>query len=263
MPSIVVGLLISASLHLCAQQPAPQAADPFVRNAAPASDADQPAQSSHVPSWISVCYECFSMDLELAAKLYRQKLPDSQLYKEITDLLGQGEIKQEVFQVIRARSGERAILECNSEYIYPTEYMPADNTSAEAEKRKTDGASSPTDHTEKPAISVVPVSFETRNVGMTLEIEPTINIDLTIIDLRLFPEKVTLVDRSKWGKDEWKAEMPIFESQRFNTAATLITGQTALFGTPSRPPSSKVDPDSANRVWFAFVTADIIRIEKE
>ena len=80
------------------------------------------------------------------------------------------------------------------------------------------------------------------------------------IDLQLSPETVTLVDRVSWGQG---TEVPIFETQRVITALTLISGQPRLVCTPSRPPVSKADADSANRVWFSFVTADIIPVIKE
>ena len=83
------------------------------------------------------------------------------------------------------------------------------------------------------------------------------------MDLRLSPALVTLVDRTKWGQGVSETEMPVFESQQMNLAVTLLSGQPLLLGTPSQPPASKVDADSANRVWFSFVTADVVSVVKE
>jgi hypothetical protein len=53
--------------------------------------------------------------------------------------------------------------------------------------------------------------------------------------------------------------MPDFDTQRIHTSSTLRLDQPFLLGTISRPPVSKVDPDSSNRVWYAFVTGTLAK----
>jgi hypothetical protein len=239
----VITALFLGCLPLIAEPAAPTR-DPFVRNAATVA-----APTESAPKFASICYETFSLDLAEAAALYRQKLNDGKIYAELTARVAKGKAKQESFAVLRTQSGQRANLESISEFIYPTEFArPAPPAS---------GA---------PASSTAPVTpnaFETRNVGFSLEIEATIAEGGQIVDVRLAPQTVTLVDRVSWGEGASQTELPIFENQRVTTSLTLVAGQPRLACTPSRPPVSKVDADSANRVWFSFVTADIIPVIKE
>jgi hypothetical protein len=69
---------------------------------------------------------------------------------------------------------------------------------------------------------------------------------------------VTQVQRAKWGQGVSEAEVPVFEIQRIEAAATLTPGQPYLLGTPSRPSASKADPDAPQRIWLAFVTAKLV-----
>lgn len=264
---LLAGILATAPLHAAAP-----GADPFVRN-----PAGEPVVEDFTPKLVSVCYETFSLDLADAAAIYREKLSDTKLYAELTARVAKGQAKQETFTVIRARSGEKAIVESISEMIYPTEYehgngpTPSRPKSPPPQEGKPAPAPAPapTTNFKAPAAPAgyfaptLPTSFETRNVGITVEIEPTIGMGDQIIDLRFLPDVVTFAERSKWGQGVSETEMPNFETQRLTTAVTLITGQPALVGTPSRPPVSKVDADAAKRVWFAFVTADVIPVVKE
>lgn len=268
----LAGLFFLPSLLAQEAPPAvPAGADPFVRTETAESQAEK---NLDAPAVTSICFETFSLPLADAAALYRQKLSDSALYVELTARVEKGQAKQESFAVVRARSGEKAILESISETIYPTEYDhgngPTVKQPPEVDQFQEGGKDPvPVPPAPGPAAPagyfapVLPNSFETRNSGTTIEVEPYIGGRNEIVDLRISPDLVTLVDRVKWGQGVSETEFPIFESQRLSTAATLIPGQPQLLGTPSRPPVSKVDADSANRVWFAFVTADVISVVKE
>ena len=260
--SLLTGLLTLSGLH-AQERPG---ADPFVRNA----DQGAAAEAPFIPKIVSICVETFSLEMSDAAALYHKGLSDPKVYADLTARVSKGQAKQETFSVIRARSGEKALVENISEYIYPTEFEHgnAENTTsgpAIPDKATTVAIATPSHALTPPAITapVLPTSFETRNTGFTLEIEPMIGENEEIIDLRIAPERVTLAERVKWGQGVSETEMPVFESQRMTLATTLISGQPQLLGTPSRPPVSKVDPESANRVWFSFVTADIIGVAKE
>lgn len=268
----LAGLFFLPSLLAQEAPPAvPASADPFVRTETAESQAEK---NLDAPAVTSICFETFSLPLADAAALYRQKLSDSALYVELTARVEKGQAKQEAFAVVRARSGEKALLESISETIYPTEYDhgngPTVQQAPQVDQFK-DGGIDPASVPPAPGPTatagyvapVLPISFETRNTGTTIEVEPTITKNNQFVDLRISPDLVTLVDRVKWGQGVSETELPIFESQRLATATTLIPGQPQLIGTPSKPPVSKVDADSANRVWFAFVTADVISVVKE
>ena len=227
-----------------------------------------------LPKNISICYETFSLPLAMAAKIQREQLSDSDLYKLILAAVEKEEARQESFTVLRAKSGNKAATESVSEEIYATEFEPPEvptSVGVSIMPAKEKDAPSPTPDASKlkdaadidscaglktPA---TPTAFESRNVGNTLEVESTLSEDNKTIDLRLAPEHVTLVGQSTNGQGLSKTEMPIFEAQRISTSASFLIGQPFLLGTVSRPPNSKVDPNSATRVWFAFVTGTLAK----
>jgi hypothetical protein len=227
-----------------------------------------------VPKNISICYETFSLPLAMAAKIQREQLSDSELYSRIIAAVEKKEAQQESFTVLRAKSGQKAKTESVSEQIYATEFEPPElpqsvGVSIIPAEVKDDSSPIPDTSKLKDAADLesfaglktpaTPTSFQARNVGNTFEIEPTLGADNKILDLRLAPEHVTLVGQSTNGQGLSKTEMPIFEAQRINTSATFFVGQPFLLGTVSRPPNSKVDPDSATRVWFSFVTGTLAK----
>lgn len=255
-----------------APAPAP-AVDPFARQ--PERELTPEEIEDNRPKQVSVCVECFSVDLADAAALQRANMKDPALYKELVDRVAKGKAVQEHFIIARARSGEKAIVESISEMIYPTGYehgsgpkpVQPQKLGASATNAAPAGGAQPLTPADpnqaaepRPATAYPPplgTSYETRNTGATLEIEPTIGGDNEVIDLRLAPDLVTYAGRSKWSKESSETEMPTFESQRTTTALTLRAGQPCLLGTLSRPPVSAFDPNSAKRVWFSFVTGTI------
>ena len=111
------------------------------------------------------------------------------------------------------------------------------------------------------ATGPTPTAFETRNVGSTLEIEPTLDVDNTIIDLRMTPEIVYHVGNQVWA--EWKGQygdspvqMPTFYVVRLNTSFTLLKGQYLMVGAVS-PKDEKGFPDYTRKL-MVFVKADVI-----
>lgn len=241
----------------------------------PFADTDPQKQTQvEIPPNISICYETFSLPLAMAAKIQREQLSDSELYARLTGAVEKQEARQESFTVLRSKSGNKATTESVTEQVYATEFEPPEipqtvGVSIIPAEVKDDANPIPDTSKLKDAADIdsfaglktpaTPTAFEIRNVGNTLEIEPTLGQDNKTLDLRLAPEHVTLVGQSTNGQGVSKTDMPIFETQRLNTSAVIIIGQPFLLGTVSRPPNSKVDPDSATRVWFSFVTATLAK----
>jgi hypothetical protein len=197
---------------------------------------------------ISICYEAFSLPLAMAAELQRQQLSDPELYTKLISEIGKESVKQEDFQLLRGRNGGKARSENVSEQIYVIEYdIPVIEQKKEADPvRVSSGAS--------------PAAWETRNVGSTLEVETHLSDDSSTVNLRILPELVTLTGYSNWETpSSIGVKMPEFEKQRLDTSAIVTLYKPFLLGTFSRPPNSKIDSDSANRVWFAFVTATLAK----
>lgn len=225
---------------------------------------------------ITVCHETFSVPLAVAAKLHREDKSDAEIYAFLVSGQEKDGIRQESFEVLRAKSSQRATTESICEFIYPSEYEPPSipgNVGVSMAPPPVKGAPSPVPDTARlqdaPALGSlgslrVPsfgTAFETRNTGRTLEFEATIGDDpkATTVHLRISPEQVILVGRSAWGQGLAKTEMPTFETQRATTSIVARLDQPLMLGTPSRPPVSKLDPDSSQRVWFAFATVSIFK----
>jgi len=93
-----------------------------------------------------------------------------------------------------------------------------------------------------------PTAFETRNTGVTLEIEPTIGENNYTIDLRFAPEIVEFEGFINYGSPiqspgtnalgqpvqltitENRIEMPVFSTRRVTTALTIYDGYTVSVG---------------------------------
>lgn len=242
---------------------APAPVDPFAREQPPHL-APGEVQEDHAPRHLSVCVEYFSLDMADAALLQRTVTDDAKLYAEILARVSKGTATQEHFGIVCARSGEKATVENVAEFIHPTEYMFDEGAKPAAAAPATPSSGKPTASANPASLSSslppLGTSFETRNTGFTLEIEPTLGQSNDIIDLRISPQIVTLADRSKWGKGDSEIEMPEYESQTLNLALTVRPRVPVLMGTPSRPPVSKLDPASAKKVWFSFVTVSVIKV---
>ena len=93
-----------------------------------------------------------------------------------------------------------------------------------------------------------PTGFETRNTGVTLEIEPTIGENNYTIDLRFLPELVEFEGFINYGSPiqtlgqdilgnpvsititENRIEMPVFSTRRVTTGLTIYDGYTVAVG---------------------------------
>lgn len=256
-------------------QEAETPADPYRANPKERSESSaRPAQDAGVPKNISICYETFSMPLSMAAGIRREELADSEVYERILSALDQEAVRQESFTLLRGRSGEKSTSESVSEQIYPTEFEPPElpNTVGVAiVSPKQDDVPTPVPETEKllkapdpEALEGIrtpatPTAFETRNVGVTMEVESVLGDDGSLLDVRLAAEHVALVDQTTFGQGLSTVEMPVFETQRARTGVLLELNRPFLLGTVNRPPTSSLDADSANRVWFAFVTGSLAK----
>lgn len=245
-PILLIALMSGAILHA---QPAPPApVDPFK------VDAGKAPADPRAPHDIFVRYEVFSIDPAKAAVMRREKPSEAQFYDALVALIANGEVVQEDFALLRCRSGNLAKMKSIREYIYPTEFVPAMITTASAKKKEELPLKA-----ESPQVVVptTPTAFETRNTGLSIEMETTMGEDRASVELRIKPDHVSLVERWKWGQGTSETEMPNFETQRLNTTVDIPMGSTAMIGTMNPYPDSKM---MANRIWFAFAT---VRLNKK
>ncbi len=231
--------------------------DPFEAKSDSRIESDAPTKPIRVQvEFIDVSHGQFT---EL---MFGPKLPanDGELRQQVAQLIKDGKATVVETLLCTSRSGQKATSESVEEIIYPTEYEPAElpdnihvKDEQDAEKAKVklrDLATGPT-----------PTAFDTRNVGSTLEIEPTLGADNKTIDLRFVPEIVYHVGNQVWA--EWKGEhgnspiqMPTFYTIRTNTAVTLADGHYML--TAALSPKNKEGAPDLTRKLMVFVKADVI-----
>lgn len=150
---------------------------------------------------------------------------------------------------VTARSGQKATIEIIREFIYPTEYEPPElPNQVGANGGGTNPITGQTTGGIFPVTPATPTAFETRNTGVTLEIEPTIGDNDFVIDLRFVPEIVEFEGFINYGSPiqspstdalgnptsvtitENRIEMPVFSSRRVNTSLTIYDGYTVAVG---------------------------------
>jgi general secretion pathway protein D len=153
---------------------------------------------------------------------------------------------------VTAKSGQKATIEIIREFIYPTEYEPPELPNSTGSSFSggggLDGLLGGGGGSSFPVTPATPTAFETRNTGVTLEIEPTIGENDFVIDLRFVPEIVEFEGFINYGSPiqspstdalgnpvvaiitENRIEMPVFSARRVNTALTIYDGYTVAVG---------------------------------
>lgn len=183
---------------------------------------------------------------------------------------------------VTTQSGRKAIVRIVREFPYPTEFV------ASEEKRPAEGQNSPAFR-----IPATPSAFETRNVGIELEVEPRITTDNRIV-CELSPGVVEFLGFVNYsggppehtepkgdaidaalqpGSDSAEAiNQPIFRTRKIQTTVILRSGQTVMLGGLSRkdkpareatqgfpagfPP--KQGTEEVEKVLYIFVTTKLM-----
>ena len=114
-------------------------------------------------------------------------------------------------------SGQQALIQVVQEIRYPTEY----ETESLEEVVFVES--------DFQAFYVTPGTFEEREVGVRLNVTPTVSAD-DLITLVLLPEVSELVDWINYGTELIPAWQPVFESRNVTTTVYLNDGETLVLG---------------------------------
>ncbi len=177
-------------------------------------------------------------------------------YKSMLGIMKKGEAKVLDANITIGRSGERVTLESIREEISPTDYEPPG---------KFPMASIWEAMPMQPVVRPIDIAYETRNVGMNLELEPIFNEDGVSIDLRISSEFVDSVGYTKWTeyKDEWgqsDVKRPIYLSHRLDTRLVTRDGKFSLVGVfTGKDKKGELDP---NRKLVMFVMSEIVKVQR-
>lgn len=146
---------------------------------------------------------------------------------------------------VTARSGDKASIEVIREFIYPTEYEPPELPQQNNNNNLLGGGGGGGGGIATPA---TPTAFETKNTGVTLEIEPRIGDNDFVIDIRFLPQIVEFEGFINYGSPilspstdifgnpvnavitENRIEMPVFSKRSVDTSLTIYDGFTVAVG---------------------------------
>jgi len=166
---------------------------------------------------------------------------------------------------VTTKSGQRAIIEIVREFRYPTEF-----TQPQLPQIASSGTAAVNPITGLPIATTVPVvvtpttptKFETRNTGVTLEVEPVVGADGATIDLNLIPQVVEFEGFINYGSPinavgvntmagisvsqpilltENVINQPIFSTRKVTTSVQVADGQTVVIGGLMREDVQKVE----------------------
>lgn len=266
MRPIFILLLLAALAHSQAAPPPFEAQPPEqTDNAADPFDPDR-----ELPKIIEVQTEWIELPQEQLTKLIFQRAAATSdataLRKEVQALADAGSAKILEIQMITTRSGEKSTVESFFELIYPTESdswgIPESVTVPDKP-----GGMSPENLKALAALvaPTAPTSFETRNVGATLEVEATTGETHKYIDLRFNPELLWHTGNTVWQERKdvlgnvIKIEEPEFYVMRATTALTLKNNAYTLAAilTPKNQ-QGRLDFD---RKVMLFVKAAILTVK--
>lgn len=107
---------------------------------------------------------------------------------------------------VTVTSGRKALINIVRKFPYPKDYSPP-------QVPQTQGSGA------QPATPATPTSFETRNVGVQLEVEPTVGPDGYTIELSLSPQITEFQGFVNYGT-------PIYQDAPFRTGAGVLTQRT-------------------------------------
>lgn len=244
----------------------PNPADPFAE-----PDPEGPKPPEPLPqteSNMRCQFELISLPTSAAAALLDEDLDDAALHERLKGMIIQDSAQLEKLLSLRTVSGQRAKLEQVAETPYATDYDPPQipQKLAIADPKLTEilrkGGATATQAANRPLLAtpnsgfgfitgLSATTYQVRNVGETVEIDPVLAEDGMTVDLNIAPESLRLVGETTYAE----GTQPVFETQKLNTAVTTRIGQPCLLGTMSKPINTGAPGgNKIDRVWLAFIT---------
>jgi general secretion pathway protein D len=161
---------------------------------------------------------------------------------------------------VTTKSGQRAIIEVIREFRYPRTYTQPQVPSLAGNNNGNNSAPAPVVVTP-----TTPQDWETRNTGVTLEVEPVVGGDATTIDLNLIPQVVEFEGFINYGSPIFAVgvnsvggqngislsnsvlltpnviNQPVFSTRKVTTSVSVYDGQTVVLGGLMREDVQKVE----------------------
>jgi len=213
--------------------------------------AQPPQKPKGDPQW-NITAECqmIIVPQKVALPLLPDLLDESKIesvFSKLQALIGDGEAELAALLVTKAQDNDKGVAESVEEMRYGTEFDPPQlppNTPENSAILK-----------DWPIIGVTPTSFETRNIGTTLEFQAAVKQAGRQLSITAVPQHVrflrwTKTDAGKLANGEHlHVEQPVFHSMRDTASLLLKNGQRVLRGV------HKV-PDRADQMELFFLQVE-------
>ncbi len=149
---------------------------------------------------------------------------------------------------VTTKSGQRAIIEVVREFRYPTQFDPPKIPQRQETSGVVVNPLTGSSVGSFPVTPTTPTAFETRNTGVTLEVEPVVGPDGVTIDLNLVPQVVEFEGFINYGSPIQSVSVnalgipstftltpnvinqPIFSARKVTTSVSVWDGQTVVLG---------------------------------
>jgi general secretion pathway protein D len=149
---------------------------------------------------------------------------------------------------VTTKSGQRAVIEIVREFRYPTQFQPPQIPQTFGSGNNPNVALGASTGGTFPVTPTTPTGFETRNTGVTLEVEPVVGPDGITIDLNLVPQVVEFEGFINYGSPIRTSSVnalgvaqtveltpniinqPIFSTRKVTTSVSVWDGQTVVLG---------------------------------
>ena len=256
----------------------------FVRTNMVGPTADEMKPPAKPMDWavLNLEYSIYSLDRAAAREILVAPPALQAPWKSLQALLAEKKARFEHLVSMQTKSGQRAVTEEVQELRYATEYAPAARPTIEETSHRTattepgkpekqkpgeqeKGVATKTTETTTTTRSIPnseptpgsPSAFGTRNIGVTVEVEPVIGPDGLSINLNQVVQSVTLLgDLKTAGLAARYPAQPLFETRKVTTNLTLLVGRQMLIGTFNPPGADGVNERAdTGRTWLLFVRA--------
>ena len=149
---------------------------------------------------------------------------------------------------VTTKSGQRAVIEIVREFRYPTQFQPPQIPQAFGGSNNPNVTLGSSTGGTFPVTPTTPTSFETRNTGVTLEVDPVVGPDRITIDLNLVPQVVEFEGFINYGSPIRTSSVnalgvaqtveltpnvinqPVFSTRKVTTSVSVWDGQTVVLG---------------------------------
>lgn len=202
-----------------------------------------PVEKPVPPVSIRVEAQVFRLPRSLAAAqvLSQPKNADfTAVFQRVQELVAEKKAVLIASPSIGTRSGHKAVAESILEHRYPTEFSPPQipqqigvgGTQKTTTTKTTTTIESVETNAAFPQSPATPTAFEKRDLGITIECEPTYEREFDVIDVSVVIHFSVLQRTIKYSGDNGAViEQPLFYNNRISSNVSIKNGGVAFLGT--------------------------------